>query len=178
MQPIVFLNGILTDGAQNIDKLYQRFKEKGYPAVDASYPIVTPWSARWRARGIVKSLLPWVEEGSSLVGHSYAGVLIGLLAERVPLRTITLIGSAANKEWDWANAKGSPDIVNWYSPSDHVVRLGSWIPFRSPFGAAGVDGYSSPLVKNIKRDSDHNDYFDEPLITEIEENLAARLGVV
>lgn len=100
------------------------------------------------------------------IGHSNGCEILWKAAQRCPqLQGLVYINAAL--DGDVMFPETLQFVHNWYSPSDWVVRLASWIPFND-WGRLGATPYEgvSAMVANFNKENDfelqsesHSDVF-------------------
>lgn len=160
---IILVNGINTHGAGNVDLVGERLRARGHQVVDVYLPKRRTLSARWGAGEDAITIAKHSEEGDVLIAHSF-GCLRAARAMRLrEYAAAFLIAPAMSKRWLFRNPGR---VWCYYSPSDWVVRLGA-LAVLHPFGRAGVQGFEQPGVRNVRCESDHDDYFAGLLLEKI-----------
>ena len=124
-------------------------------------------NARWKTKRDVDEIVKFSEPGDILVAHSRGCILAGHAAQRVEYSHIFVLAPAMSKNWEWFNPRR---VTCFHSKGDWVVKLGSRLLFH-PFGLAGVVGYTQHGVQNIGVSSDHDDYFQPPLLNNVVDSI-------
>lgn len=153
---IVGVNGINTHGAGNVDLILREMQKRDLDVVDVYLPMRHWMSARWGGKQDGRIIANMAEDGDVLVCHSFGAVRSYYAHTHRDFKAIVCIAPACSTDLDWRHPNR---VWCYYSPSDWVVRLGSYLPVHV-FGRAGIQGFSHPAVTNVKVDSDHDDYFD------------------
>ena len=141
------LHGIhVTDPSGSVGKLKPYFEEVGFEQVIVhSYGYIfalsiLPNAARWKNPKIVEKILPQIEDGDIVVGHSNGGTVAWMLAERgAPFCGAVLINPALD-----ADAALAPQ-VKWaqvyHNEGDGVVWWSKFL-ISHPWGEQGRVGYT------------------------------------
>lgn len=169
----VGINGINTKGRNNTDVVLRELESRGYETLDVDLPVRHTISAFWGARGDAESyLVPVLRKDDILVAHSF-GCLRAAHALRLNgyIKAAFLIAPAMSHRWEFPDPK---KVYAFCSTDDWVVSLGSKIPGH-PFGYAGTAGFNqlAPIGHNYHWQSDHDDYFSDPLLSKLTNKIIA-----
>lgn len=164
------VNGINTKGAGNTDLVLHELRARGYETLDLELPVRHTISAFWAARKDARDLiLPVLRKNDIIVAHSFGCLRSAhVLRMRGDLKAAFFIAPAMSHKWKFPQPE---KVWAFVSTEDWVVDLGDKIPFH-PFGHAGVSGFNQlaalrPISHNFHWQSDHDDYFKEPLFTQL-----------
>lgn len=167
------VNGIRTHGKGNVDRLLPRLEARGLEVQDIRLPKRSSISARWGGRKDGRTIAKLTEDGEILVAHSFGAVRAAFAMELRTYAHVFMVAPAHSRHYQF---RDPGRVTCFHSKGDWVVELGSWLPL-SPFGKAGTLGYSQPGITNIGVSSDHDDYFEEPLITRIVDRVCLVAGM-
>jgi hypothetical protein len=158
---IIGVNGILTHGEANVDLMLEALENEGFPTLDLPLPKVGPLRARWQAKQDAKAIMEVAEPDDILLAHSF-GCLRSYhaLKEGLKVRHVYMFRPAMGRGVEFAPYW---PVTCFYSKDDHTVRAGSYL-IAHPFGQAGVKGFKSPHVRNVRSTGSHNADFYPPLL--------------
>ncbi|MCR9260763.1 MAG: hypothetical protein NXH95_13635 [Pseudomonadaceae bacterium] len=148
---IVGVNGIATHGHGNIDVLLHRLDQLGHETVDVQLRKRHFISAWWGQKWDVESIYKASEDGDVVVAHSFGAPRVVEAMKYRHFSKVFLIRPAMSAKHVFAR----DEVYCFHSKDDWPVRIGSWLPWH-PFGRAGVDGFTDPLVTNFPTSGGHN----------------------
>lgn len=165
-----FFHGINSDGKNSVNRIMERLNRAGHLTFDADIPTRNIFTSNFTVEKDAERALRIVKPGYVLVAHSHGCNVAIEVARRIEVKALFLFNPASPDNVDFSELKGSPTVKCVYSPSDWIVRLGSWIPF-SIFGRAGISGFlqlheeGNPYGVNINvKGTDHDDAFVPPAL--------------
>lgn len=150
---ILGVNGIRSDGANNVQRMLDDLARLGWPVQHVSYPRVRAVMARYRSRQRrhARRILDAHEPGDCVIAHSY-GCLLSLRAMELGAQfgTVFFFGAAMNEDFTFPYL-GCRALHNIHDPSDRALGLGSLLVWHD-FGRMGQTGYAGPpdpRVRNV-----------------------------
>lgn len=167
------INGINTHGESNTDVVLSELSARGYDTVDVRLPKRHTITASFGAKpDALRYIVPILEKDDILVAHSFGCLRAAhAIREYGYIKAAFLIAPAMSHRWEFPDPS---KVFAFCSTDDWIVSLGSKIPGH-PFGYAGTAGFNqlAPIGHNYHWQSDHDDYFSEPLLSKLTDKIVS-----
>lgn len=157
MPRVIGVNGIRTDGRDNVVRLLEALHDRGHRTRRFAYPTVwTPLGARIEGCRLKQSrrLARTLRDGDHVVAHSFGATLTWYAMSRFrrQLGVVLFLGAALDADVSFP-ARGFRRLVNVHNPCDVALRLGALL-WAHDFGAMGATGYAGghPRIQNVEAD--------------------------
>jgi len=162
MARFIAVNGIRTNGVDNIDRLTEELRALGHEVIDLGLPVIGAFAAASRktqmtnGRMVADAALRAFPDGRGInvIAHSNGvpSTYRSMWQPTIQFDTLFLFNGAMRAGYPWPT-EGFTRAFNIYNPHDKALKWGSrarWIRREHIFGDFGRTGYDGPRDRRIE----------------------------